>query len=153
MKRLTKISLISAGALIIVTTISACNHFSKPENRAEWMVDKVTSKLELNEVQQTKLKQLSDEMLSSRKMMRLQFADSHEQIITLFEQTTLDQNKALAIVQSKTQFIEAQAPQMIASFANFYDSLDAEQQAEIKDFMQEHKERRQHGSHRFFGNH
>lgn len=153
MKRITKISLIGAVTLVLVTTISACNHFKSPENRAEWMMDKVSNKLELTDIQQTKLKALSEEMLSSRKAMKSKFGDSREQIVALFEQPTLDQKKALSLVQSKTQMIEEKAPVIITAFANFYDSLDAEQQSEVRDFVQEHKERSHHGSHGFFKNH
>lgn len=153
MKRVTKFSLIGAGALAIITTISGCNHFSSPENRAEWMVDKVSSKLELNDVQQTRLRALSDEMLSSRKAMKTKLSESHEQVTALFEQTTLDQKKALGIVQLHTQTVEEQAPIMISAFANFYDSLDVEQQAKVREFMKEHKERGRHGPRGFFRGH
>lgn len=153
MKRITKISLIGAGTLAMILTISGCNHFSSPENRAEWMVDRINNKLELTDVQQTKLKALSEEMLSSRKAMKLKFSDSHNQVAALFEQTTLDQNKALGILQSHTQMIEEQAPVMISAFANFYDSLDIEQQAEVREFMQEHKNRRHRGPRVFSGGH
>lgn len=151
MKRLTKISLIGAGALVALTTISGCSHFRSPESRAEWMVDRVSSKLELNETQQAKLKSLSDEMLSTRKEMKLKFGDSREQVAALFEQSVLDQGKAVSIVKSHTKMVDEKAPVMVSAFADFYDSLDVEQQAEVREFIQEHKGR--HSGHRFFGSH
>ncbi|MCW8824799.1 MAG: Spy/CpxP family protein refolding chaperone [Gammaproteobacteria bacterium] len=150
MKRLTKFSLIGAGALAMVTAISGCSHFKSPEDRAQWMVDKVSSKLELTEVQQVKLKALSDEMLSTRKEMKLKFGDSREQVMALLDQPTLDQDKAIDIVKSHTKMVDDKAPVMVAAFADFYDSLDAEQQAEVREFMQKHKDRHSHHGPRGF---
>ena len=140
MKRITKFTLLGIGALIVVGSFAACSHYRGPEQRAQWMVEKVTNELELNEVQQTKLKRLSDEMMDARKRFKQQFEGSHEQLLALFEQPTLDQNKMLTLVQSHTQAINDGAPGIIASMSEFYDDLTTEQQAEIREFMQEHRD-------------
>ncbi len=151
MKRITKISLIAAGALVVVSSFTACSHFRSPENRADWMVERVTDKLELTESQQGKLKALKDEMMTARKDMKLKFGDSREQMVALFDQPTIDQGKALNIIKSHTQMVEERAPVMVSTFADFYDSLDSEQQREVREFMQKHDDRHHRwGPHRFF---
>ncbi|NOR51489.1 MAG: hypothetical protein GQ470_02615 [Gammaproteobacteria bacterium] len=151
MKRLTKISVIAAGALVMITTISGCSHFRSPENRAQWMVEEVTDELELTETQQLKLKTLSDEMLSTRTSMKEQFGESREQMVSLFDYPMLNQDKALKIIKSHTQMVDEQAPVMVTAFADFYDSLDSEQQIEVREFMQKHNDRHEHRG--FFRHH
>lgn len=144
MKRITKISVIGVSALIIITTIVGCNHYRSPENRAQWMLDKVSSELALTQEQQKKLVAVKDELLSSRQLMKSRMSDNHAQLLSLLEQSTLDQDKALAIIQSQTQMINERSPVMVAAFAGFYDSLDSDQQLKISQFFSEHKERHMH---------
>ena len=155
MKRFTKISIIAAGALVMVGSFTACSHFRTPENRANWMVERVTDKLELTESQQGKLKVLKDQMIASRKDMKQRFGDSRGQFKELFDATTLDQNQALSLVSDHTQYVDEQAPVIVAAFGRFYDSLDQEQQAEIREFVGDHDnhdDRHRHwGDHGFFG--
>ncbi len=137
MKRLTKLALIGAAALVVVGSISACGHHRDPEQRAQWMVQKVTKKLELNDAQQAKLKALSDEMLNARKAMKQEFKDDREQVLALLDQRQMDQDKMLGMTQSHTQTVNAQAPKIVAAMAGFYDSLTLEQQAKIRTFVAE----------------
>ena len=135
----------------MITTISGCSHFRSPENRAQWMVEEVTDELELTETQQVKLKTLSDEMLSTRTSMKEQFGETREQMVALFDQPMLDQDKALNIIKSHTQMVDERAPVMVTAFADFYDSLDTVQQEEIREFMQKHNDRHDHRG--FFRHH
>ena len=139
MKRVTKISLVIVSTLLLVGAFSACRHHHDPEDRAQWMQDKVTKKLELNDTQQLKLKQLSDEMMAARMAMKQQFGDSREQLLVLIEQPTLDQQQIFNLIQSHTQAFNETAPGIVAALGDFYDDLNAEQQAQIREFMQEHR--------------
>jgi hypothetical protein len=56
-------------------------------------------------------------------------------------QPTLDQAKALQMVQQKTQMINDKAPQIIASIAGFLDSLDSEQKKELREHLGERMSR------------
>lgn len=140
MKRITKISIIAAGALVVISSIIAFNHFSSTEKWAQWMVERTTDKLELTELQQGKLMALKDEIMASRTDMKQQFVQSRGQFISLFDASTLDQQQALSLVSTHTQFVDKRAPLIVAAFADFYDSLDLEQQAEVREFIQEHND-------------
>lgn len=146
MKRITKISIIAAGALVVVSSIIAFNHFGSTEKWAQWMVERTTDKLELTELQQEKLMALKDEIMASRTDMKQQFVQSRGQFISLFDASTLDQQQALSLVSTHTQFVDKRAPLIVATFADFYDSLDLEQQAEVREFIQEHHEAHDHYS-------
>jgi protein CpxP len=143
MKRITKFVIIGTGALLLVGSISACHRHREPEQRAEWMMEKVSKELKLDQAQQAKFKVLSDEMLATRKAMKQEFGDDREQVLSLLEQPKLDQAKILGMVREHTQAINNSAPKVVAALGDFYDSLTLEQQAEVREFVKE-----RHGHHR-----
>lgn len=144
MKTLTKIAITTVGAVLLVGSFSACSYHHDPEHRAQWVEKKVTRKLELTDSQQEKLKGISTEMMNARNDMKQQFGDDREQLLALLEQPSLDQDKVLGMIQSHTQAMNDRAPIIVASVGEFYDSLSIEQQAEVRQFVQEHRGRGRH---------
>ena len=140
MKRISKIVIIAGGAVLLAGSIAACSHHRGPEQRAEWMMEKVSKELKLDEAQQAKLKVLSDDMLAVRKQMRSEFGSDRDQVLGLLDQPKLDQAKILGMVKEHTQTINQQAPKIVAALGDFYDSLSPEQQAEVRKFAKEHHE-------------
>jgi len=147
MKRITKIVIFTSGAVLLAGSIAACSHHRSPEQRAEWMMEKVGKELKLDEAQQAKFKALSDDMLAVRKQMRHEFGGDRDQVLGLLDQPKLDQAKILGMVKEHTQTINQQAPKIVAALGDFYDSLSPEQQAEVREFVKEHHEHRRHWGH------
>ena len=100
--------------------------------------------LDLDDNQQQKLQAFSTEMMTVRQDMKQQFGDDREQLLALLQQTTLDQQQLLTMIQSHTRAINERAPVIVASVAEFYDSLDSEQQAQLRQFAEQHRGRRHH---------
>ncbi len=140
MKRVTKISLITAGVIVVVGAFSTFHHFKDPEHRVQWVVDEVTEELELSEPQQAKLQELRVEMVATHKAARQKLRDSRSQFHSLFEAATLDQEEAVTLVSSHTQFVDERAPVVVAAFGDFYDSLTIQQQSDIRTFLRKHGE-------------
>lgn len=140
MKRVTKISLITVGVIVVVGASITFNYFKDPEHRVQWVVDEVTEELELTEPQQVKLQALRVEVTATQKAAKQKLRDSKSQFHTLFETSTLDQVQAVTLVNSHTQFIDERAPVVIAAFADFYDSLTTQQQNDIREFLRKHGE-------------
>jgi len=113
MKRTTKISLIVVGLIVTVGAFSSFNHFRNTENRVQWLVDEVTEELR----------------------------ESKEQFRALFDTPKLDQDQAVSLVASHTQFVDQHTPIVVAAFGDFYDSLNTDQQSEIRGFLQKHHNR------------
>ena len=67
--------------------------------------------------------------------------DPRSQLKSLIAGDKFDRAKAEALVQQKTEAVRAGSPEIIAALGDFYDSLNAEQQQKVRDFM----ERRRHG--------
>ena len=75
MKRISKYSILVVGALIVVGAFSACSFHGGPEHRAQWVMEKVTKKLELNDAQQVQLNNVSEEIKAAREATEQQFGD------------------------------------------------------------------------------
>jgi protein CpxP len=144
MKLFSKYALLIVGTVLVVGTFSACSHHRDPEHRAQWMQEKVTKELELNDVQQVNLKRLSDEILTARKAMKTQFGDDRDQLLVVLDQPTMDRETVLGMIQSHTRAIDERAPAIVVAVGDFYDSLNAQQQVEIRDFIQQHSAAERH---------
>jgi len=145
MKRNIKwITYILTGS-VLATLLAACGpRGHNPEERAEWAVDKATSKLDLDETQVAKLNVLKDAMLSARKDFQRNRESGREAITAMLAKPTLDRDQAMGLVNQHTAAVNAQAPQVIAALGDFYDSLNPEQQNTLREFVDE---RMQHGKH------
>ena len=142
MKKSTKILAGLVSGAVLVGGIAACGPNRSPEERAEYMVEKISAKLELTEPQVANLEQLKTTVLESRQRMRAEHEQLHQSIDEIISQPTLDQQRILALVNEKTAAITQEAPDIVAAMANFYDNLDAEQQADLRDKIREHREHR-----------
>ena len=93
MKRKTKITALITTGLLLIGGLSACGHHYKhrnPEARAEYIIEKITDKLDLNDAQASKLQVIKTELLEIRENSRQQRGDTHDTILSLLQQPTLD---------------------------------------------------------------
>jgi Spy/CpxP family protein refolding chaperone len=146
MKRYGKWLLMLVTGSVITVLLAGCGprHHS-PEERADWVTKKITSELELDDTQSAKLATLKTEMLEAGKVMKQRRDDSVDIIKGLLEQPTLDRNQALNLVESHTRTINDQAPRVVAALGDFYDSLRPEQQARLREKLQEFQQHRDQG--------
>jgi protein CpxP len=140
-----KRTLLVISGLALIGTLAACNqrdHRPDPEMFAQRIMDRVTEKLNLNEEQVAKLNGVKEALMTARKEIRKERTDKKSELMALLDQPTLDQQKALALVNERGDAIKAQAPKVIAAVAAFYDSLSPEQQQTLRTTIQERMERR-----------
>ncbi len=139
MKKSTKIimaSLLALGVSGGVFAYSAHNHWGmNADEKAEFVTDRVSKKLDLNETQRQNLGALAKDMLALVEEMRNSREAHMNEIQQMLADPVLDQNQALKMIQDKTQAINDKAPAAIASLALFLDSLDAEQKSELQSFV------------------
>jgi len=145
MKKSTKIIAVTVLTLGVVSGVFAYGvHGSwkmSPEKKAEYMTDMITENLKLDAMQQENLRALSVTVLETMHDVRSGRAEHMELMQQFLSQPTLDQAKALQMIQQKTQMINDKAPQIIASIAVFLDSLDSEQKKELQEHMAERTSR------------
>ncbi len=143
MKRSTKIILGSVVGLGLVGAVTAkqfgaCEY--GPDQRADWISQRVSDELNLTTVQQSELQNLKGSALAAFGSMREQ-KPAFSEIEALFA-TEFDQAKAIQLVESRSQTFTQKAPELIAAFANFYNTLDDSQRAEVSEMVEN---RMQHG--------
>ena len=149
MKKRTKFIIAIITGLTLTAGLAACSWHSKtPSEKADYMVEKITKKLDLNAEQVTELEKLKSELLTAREDFLSEKQGTHSAINELLMQPTLDQQRLLELVQGHTASMNQKAPMVISSVAGFYDSLTPEQQATIREKIAHHHERYGHWHHR-----
>lgn len=152
MKKSTKI-LITTGLILGISSgvfaYGQKNHWGiTPEDKLEFISERVTRKLDLNEIQQANLQSLASEVLDLMNEMHASREAHKAQIQAMLSEPVLDQVKALNLIQTKTSQLTDKAPAVIASLAAFLDSLDVEQKAKLQQFVdQRMNHRHRHGDH------
>jgi Spy/CpxP family protein refolding chaperone len=133
------------GATVLFGGLAACSHRShgygwqrmSDEDAAKAkarMVDRIGSRLDLDDAQKAKLGALADQLRTQRQAL-VGGTDPRTEIQSLVAGTTFDRAKAKAFVDAKTSAIQTKSPELIAALGDFYDSLKPEQQQKVRDFM------------------
>ena len=147
MKSWSKKTLIGLfGASILVGGLTACSgghyHRHGPMN-AERMaevrgkvMERVGSKLDLNEAQKQKLATLADKLQAQRAAFVGQAVDPRAEMQALVAGEKFDRARAQALIDEKLRAVQTGSPEVLAAMADFYDSLNPEQQQKVRDFMQ-----------------
>lgn len=139
------------GATIILGGVTACGHRHdshgwqmSAEDQAKFrgkIMDRVASKLDLNEDQKKRLGVLADKLHEQRLALAGKTTDPRAEIQALVAGDKFDKARAQTLITEKTAALNAKSPEVVAAMADFYDSLKPEQQAKVRDFMQQ----RRHG--------
>ena len=131
--------IITVGTLL-VGGVAACAHrihSASPEERGAWVVEKVSKKLELNAAQKSKLVELKNEVIAVRKSMRSDREQNRAELLAMLKQPTLDRQKVNSMVQQKIDQASQHTPLVVDALANFYDSLDDTQRAELAEHIED----------------
>lgn len=150
MKTWLKRTLIGLSAVtVLLGGLAACGH--RGDHGRGWSdervtevrgkaIEKISSKLDLNADQKAKLGVLADEMIASRKAFRGD-SDPRTEIQALIAGDRFDRSKAQQLLDQKLQAAQGNGPQILSAFGDFYDSLNPEQQKQVRERL----ERRGHG--------
>ncbi len=139
MKPLTKKILFGLGGVGLITSVAAYGHHQchDPEQRGNWMVEKISSELELTEPQVEKLEAVRDQMMDARKQMHQERKVAREDMLKLLGQSSLDRDQSLAMINQRLDAIRDNAPQLVNALGDFYDILSPEQKQELKERIEE----------------
>ena len=147
MKRSTKIITGSLVALGLVGVVAAkqfqdggygpgCSFGSGRgvDSRGGWVSRRIAWKLDLNEQQEVQLDDLKASLFEGLDSMRGERLTT-DQLQSVLN-TELDQRKAMQLLEKRLESIEQNAPALISAVAGFYDSLDASQQSELGEMIE-----------------
>lgn len=135
---LTSVTVLAGG-------LAACGHRAhhaegpaSAEQVAEWRgkaIERVSSRLELDAAQRQKLEVLADKLIAQRAAMVGQGGHPREAMRALVAGEKFDRARALNLLDEKTRVLQVGTPEVINALADFYDSLNPTQQAEVREFL------------------
>ena len=136
------------GATVLVAGLTACSHRHNefganmsPEQYTRIrskIVERATSKLDLNAAQQKLLIVLADKLHEQRAALMGPAKDPRAEIKSLVAHDKFDRATAQALITQKITTVQAKSPEVIVALADFYDSLNPAQQQKVRDFMEGH---------------
>lgn len=137
------------GVSVALGALTACGHRygyehhggggMSAEDHAKFrdkMLERVASRLDLNADQKKRLATLADKLHKQRAALHGTSGDPRAEVQKLVAGEKFDRARAQALVGEKTAAVTAKSPEVIAAAADFYDSLNPQQQAKVRDFMQ-----------------
>lgn len=111
--------------------------------KTEFMLFKVSRRLDLNDDQQNKLERFAEELGGMRKGRQNDKKGMHEELQGLLDEAPVDRAKALEIIDQRHQEFRRHMQQLVDAFADFSDSLDESQRSELKQIISERGKRHQ----------
>ena len=145
MKRWLKRTLIGVfGASILVGGITACGHahhggwnMSEADSAKmrERILERAGKELKLDDAQKLRLATLADKLHEQRTALVGTTTDPRAEMQALVSGAKFDRAAAQAFVEAKTGALRSKSPEVIAAAADFFDGLNAEQQKQVREFM------------------
>ncbi len=99
-------------------------------SRIEYMADKVSSRLDLNEAQQQRLHALLSCLQEQR--TNIKSGDIAKEVGAMIQGETFARDAAKTWIDQRLQALQTAAPIVLTALADFYDSLDTEQQQALR---------------------
>lgn len=149
MKKSTKIIIAAALSVGLVggATAYGKHRFGNHGARIDYMVERVSDKLDLDSSQEQLLSALADELDATHQRMHDGLTPARSEMLELIDAESFDQARALEMINAKTAEVNASAPVVLSALGNFLDSLNVEQKKQVQQFMEKKGKRGKHGRH------
>src|SRR5689334_17657646 len=123
------LALTGLGSLVLFTAAFAGGRcrFADPERRAEFVVDRISDELDLNDTQKSKLDDIKKEVLAARKAHSEDRKGMVKQVIALIESDQWDAKAAESLIAKKRALVDQVSPKVLAKVAEFHAALTPEQ--------------------------
>ena len=103
------------------------------------VVERVSDKLDLSEAQKQKFNTLADKLVAQRTAMVGKTTDPRAEMQALVAGAQFDRSRAQTLLDEKLRVVQAGSPEVIAARADFFDSLNPEQQQKVRELMQKRR--------------
>lgn len=140
--------LIVLTILLTAAFMAGCSryqfHSKSPENKAEWIVKKISSELDLDDNQKAKLDKIKSEILAKHQNFGGMKSEIWNEVLSQVKTEKIDEEKLNALLTDKeTQFREMHTF-MVSKFVEFHAILTPEQRIELAEKMTKFKEKYPH---------
>jgi Spy/CpxP family protein refolding chaperone len=134
------------GTSLALGALGACSHrqdhhgwsasAEERQQHRDRMIEHVAKRLDLNADQKQRLATLADKLQQQRAAMAGTTPDPRAALRGLVAGDKFDRARAQALVAEKTAAVNTGSPEVIAALGDFYDSLNATQQAKVRESME-----------------
>lgn len=130
------------GAAVLFGGLAACSHRAHgPMSESditqlrERFIDKASRELALNDAQKAKLGGLADALKAQRSALMADGSHPRTELAALVAGSQFDRARAQALIDGKTGALRDKAPAVATAMADFFDSLQPEQQQKVRDLL------------------
>jgi periplasmic protein CpxP/Spy len=132
------------GASILIGGLSACGHHhgggwqmseADSAKMRERMIERASSKLDLDATQKQKLGVLADKLKEQRMALVGATTDPRAELQALVAGPKFERERAQSLVEAKTGALRSKSPEVIAAAGDFFDSLKPEQQQKVRELL------------------
>lgn len=146
MKRWIKRTLVAVfGIATLGAGLAACSHRDhgprmgnvSAEDVAKWrgrVIERASSELKLDDAQKQRLGVLFDKLNEQRSAL-VAGSDPRSTMTALIAGDKFDRTKATALIGEKTDAVKLKSPEVISAAADFFDTLNPEQQTKVREFL------------------
>lgn len=120
--------------------LAACN--KNKAQKAEYMVNKITKKLDLNDAQVKKLNVIKDKVMTLHEKKKDSKKEFHQKIKTLILSDKIDANEVKDLMAQRRNAIDEVLPEILPEVLEFHASLNGDQKKEIIEVMEKFKKKR-----------
>lgn len=117
------------------------HQFGDMEKRADKITGYIAYELELDETQKQALNVLKTQIVTARQTVKADRSEMKQEAMALLNAETFNRAAALDMINAKVAMVNEQAPDMVNALGDFLDTLNAEQKAEIAEFVEQHRGR------------
>jgi hypothetical protein len=129
MKKLITIILITATTL----GLTACH--KSPEQKSEYIVKRITKKLDLNSTQVEKLNAVASKVVKLHRENKTKKDEFRSDIKSLLVQDQIKQEEVLNLMERKRTQVELILPDVLPEILEFHSSLNLEQKQKLVSLM------------------
>jgi periplasmic protein CpxP/Spy len=132
------ITLIVAGLIASTLSLGGCQHFRKPEKRAEWVKDKIIDELELNKAQQDLLDDIWAEFAKQREKLKPGHEAAKKEMVEALRRPELDTQAINRKIEEKMETFKAISARFVERMAEFHRTLNEEQREKLIAVLEKH---------------
>ena len=147
MNKTNKVVLATLYLAIAVLSVTACGHrHYDQEHRSQWIIKRISEKLDLNDAQQEKLKAVKTEIQAGLSKYQDQQKQLLDRIIKDVQEPAMNKELLMEAVESRQKVYNDIAPHVVDKIIDFQASLNADQKKKLaeyiehwRDHIEEHK--------------
>ena len=115
-----------------------------PQQKADYVVKKVSSRLDLNEAQELKLEKIKVKALAIHARNKSTKEEMFGKVKGMILSDKLDEGEVKDLMSQRRQLIDEVVPEVLPDIIDFHASLNAEQKKDVVKFMDKIKKRHGH---------